>query len=143
MNETRKLPIWFWIVAVVAILWNLMGVAAFGYDLRVPGNAETMASLTEAQQDLYRNQPFYEKIVYALATICGLLASIGLVLRKRWSILLFMVSLMAVILQNVFGYFNNAYEIMGTGYVLPALVVLIAAFLLWFSRSTAARGYLT
>ena len=44
-------PTWFKVVAVLALLWNLLGCLAFFSDLRI--SPEDLAKLPEAQQALW------------------------------------------------------------------------------------------
>lgn len=44
-------PTWFKVIAVLALLWNLLGCFAFFSDLRI--SPEDLAKLPEAQQALY------------------------------------------------------------------------------------------
>ena len=50
--EINSIPKWFWIVSVVLLLWNLMGLAVFGIMMTMIGNAEAMtaANLNDEQQ---------------------------------------------------------------------------------------------
>lgn len=143
MNDQLKLPTSFWLVAVGALLWNLLGTYAFFSDTFM--SAETLASLPEAQQALYESVPMWTKIVYGIATITGLLASIGLVMKKSWSVPLYLVSLVAVIIQMAYSFFmTNAREVMGTaGTLMPLLVVFIALLLYYYSKRCDSRGWLS
>ena len=74
-------PRWFTIVAIVALLWNLLGCFAFASDLRVA--AEDMARMAPAQQALYHARPPWAVAATALAVFGGVQGCIGL-LRRRW-----------------------------------------------------------
>ncbi len=68
----------------------------------------------------------------------------GLLLRRGWARLAFAASLVAVIVQ--FGWTFLATPILTTigasAVAFPALILLVAAFLLWFSGLAAKRGWL-
>ena len=60
MNEnmdTQKAntPIWFWVAGVIALLWNLIGLMAFVVQMTM--TEETMAALSVAEQEIYKNMP--------------------------------------------------------------------------------------
>lgn len=44
MTDKIKAPTWFWVIAVVALIWNLLGVAAYIMDVTM--SAEDIASST-------------------------------------------------------------------------------------------------
>jgi hypothetical protein len=51
----RKLPVWFRIVATIAIVWNALGIFAFVTDVTL--NDAALAAMPEAQRDLYVQTP--------------------------------------------------------------------------------------
>ncbi len=142
MNQsTNKLPVWFWIVGVVALLWNLMGLFAFYADMTISESA--LAAMDAAQRNLYETQALWAKVAFGGAVILGTLGSLGLLMRKRWARPVLVVSLVCVLVQMANSFMTNAYEIMGSGsMVMGSIVLLIAAFLVWFARATTLRGYL-
>ncbi|VAW11040.1 hypothetical protein MNBD_BACTEROID03-2112 [hydrothermal vent metagenome] len=98
-NTTRvKPPIWFWIVSVLALLWNLLGVMA--YLAQVNMTDETLAALPEAERALYENQPIWATMAFAIAVWGGALGSLALLLRKRWARAVLLISLIGIIVQN-------------------------------------------
>ncbi len=130
----------FWVIAVIAILWNLMGVSAFLMDMMV--TPEQLADMDEGMRSLHESSPIYQKIVYGLAVFTGLLGSIALALRKSWAIPIFLVSLICVVLQLIISVAaTDALNILGpTALILPSAVILIAAFLYWHSRNAKKSG---
>lgn len=141
---TSKVPTTFWVIAAIAILWNIMGVFAFATDIMM--SPETLATLSPEQQELYASNPAWMKIVYGIATITGLLGAIGLIMRKSWASKLFLVSLIAVILQMGYTIFaTNAREVLGNNQALmfPIIVILIAAFLWFYARKGERRGWIS
>ncbi len=49
-NIENKPVVWFWIISVVALIWNLMGVGAFVMQLTMSDEAK--AKLPELQQTI-------------------------------------------------------------------------------------------
>lgn len=142
MNDTA-LPKWFWGVAGLALIWNLMGV--FGFYAHVSIGADQIAQMPAAEQALYTNAPSWVTIAFAVAVFAGLIASIGLLLRKTWAFPMFVISLLGVIAQQIHMYFlSSTFEVLGKNQmVLPALVLLIALLLAWFSHRSSMRGWLS
>ena len=142
-NQKKPLPKLFWVVALIAVLWNLMGVGAYFSDLFV--SAEMLAELEPDVQQLYLDMTLFQKIVYGMGVFGGLIGAIGLLVRKQWCIFFFMISLIGVILQFAYGLiFTNSLKVLGpTSLILPSVVILIAAFLFWYSRYTRAQGIIS
>ena len=73
----------------------------------------------------------------------GVAGSIGLFMRKGWTIAMFAICLVAVIVQMVYTMIiGGGLQVMGpSGAVMPSLVVVIAAALLWFSWFARSRNW--
>ena len=95
-------PTWFKVVAVLALLWNLLGCLAFFSDLRL--SPEDLAKLPEAQQALYAARAGWAVAATAIAVFGGVLGSIGLLVRKKWAFPVFALSLLGILIQD-FGLF--------------------------------------
>lgn len=102
-----------------------------------------MASMTEEQKEWARSIPGWIYVVYALAVSTGVAGSVGLFLRKGWTIPMFAICLVAVIVQM--GYtmlISGGLQVMGpSGLVMPSLVIGFAAALLGFSWFARSRGW--
>ena len=91
MTTTVKPPTWFWVVSVIALLWNLMGV--YNYLYQAFNQVAILESLDQAQREVFEGTPAWATAAFALAVFTGLIGSIGLLLRKKWAKPLFVVSL--------------------------------------------------
>ena len=143
-NETStKLPRPFWIVTIVAIVWNALGVMA--YFMEVTMSPETMAALPVAQQALYAAQPAWVTGAFAIAVFGGLAGSIALAMRRSVAILIFVVSLAAVTAQMFYLFaLSDTLSVMGpASAIMPALIIVIAAALVWFSVHASGRSWTT
>ena len=74
MTRTRP-PVWFWIVAILLLLWGLSGVFACVQQWRL--GPEAMGPATNYDQILYARIPGWYNPVYAVATVGGMLAGKG------------------------------------------------------------------
>lgn len=138
-----KPAVWFYVVAVLALLWNLLGCMAFVADLRL--TPEDIAKLPEAQQVLYRARPVWAIAATGVAVIGGALGCLALILRKRWATGLLVASLLGVLAQD-FGLFvlMDGVHIAGmVAVVLQTIVLLVAIALVALARSATARGWLS
>lgn len=136
------LPKSFWIVAVLALLWNLLGVGMFL--VQVTMSPETLAAMPPEQQRIYRATPAWLNIAFAVAVFGGTLGAIGLLWKKRWAVRMFALSLVGLLVQLVGAYLvTPAWEVSGpAGLAMPVVLIAIAALLLGYSRKAAARGWL-
>jgi len=144
MNSEHRIPIpaWYWVIAVLALLWNLLGCAAFL--MEVFAQEAFMESMTEEQKDWARAIPRWIYFVYALAVTTGVVGSIGLFMRKAWSVPLFAICVVAVIVQMVYTILiTGGLQVMGpSGLVMPVLVIVFASALLWFSWFAKGKSWL-
>ena len=135
-------PAWFRIVAVLAVLWNLVGVWTY---LSKVGMAPPMMDMTPDEAALAASMPTWATAGFAVAVFAGLLGSLGLLLSKAWARLLLILSLLGMLVQ--FGWWlllSGAMERMGnSSAAMPAIVVLIGVLLVWLANIGVKRGWLT
>ncbi len=139
--ETRRtVPGWYWAVAGLAALWEAGG--CYAYLTQVSMKAADMGALPAAQRDLWLAMPVWIWCAYAIAVWVGLSGALGLLMRQRWARLAFILSLLAAIVQ--FGWtflVRNALSALGApAAILPAAIILIGAFLVWFAGAAARSG---
>lgn len=137
-----KTPTWFKVVAVLALLWNLLGCMAFFADLQL--SADDIAKLPEAQQALYAARPGWALIATGVAVFGGAIGSIGLLVRRKWAFPVLVLSLVGILVQD-FGLFvlvDGASLAGPVAVVLQAIVLAIGIGLVLISRKAIARGWL-
>jgi len=138
----NKPPRWFFVVAVIALLWNLLGCLAFAMDASL--SAADVARMPESQQALYNARPTWAVAATGLGVLGGALGCIGLLLRRKWALPLFVASLVGILVQD-FGLFVlvDGAKLAGmVAVVLQGLVLLIAIGLILLARKGIARGWL-
>lgn len=136
-------PTSYWVITILALLWNLGGVAMFCLHLSLDPAA--VAALPAPQREVYEATPAWLDALFGIAVVAGLLGSVGLALKKRWAVVLFLLSLLAVLAQMVAAYaVTPAWTAYGpAGLVMPVAVTAIALFLWWYARSAAAKGWIS
>lgn len=139
MNQPPK---WFRVVAILALIWNLLGCAAYLSDAMM--SAEDVAKLSPAHQELYNTRPSWAVSATAVAVWFGAAGSLALILRKRWATILLVLSLLGVIAQDYWLFLGSrAAEVSGTGVVvMQGLVLIIAIALVALSLRASKRGWL-
>lgn len=138
----NKLPIWFWVIAILALVWNLIGV--YQYLAMRFITPEDFAQMDATMQQLHNSTPVWVVVAFATAVFSGVLGSVLLLLRKSVAQLFFLISLLAVLVQASYILFmSDSVELVGTqAAVLPAVLSIVAIFLLWFSNFSKSRGWL-
>ena len=138
----NKPPTWFTVVAVIALLWNLLGLFAVGADISL--SAADIAALPSEQQALHAARPGWSIAGSAIAVVMGTSGCVLLLLRKKWSIYAFALSLVGIVLQDL-GLFGAAGSAQSLGPVvvgMQAMVAVIALALLLLSRKALASAWL-
>ena len=100
MTETKKPTALFWVIAIVALVWNIFGVLAYLGQAFM--TEETLKMLPTAEQELYAATPSWVTAAFAIAVWFGLLGAIALLIKKRFAYPLFLLSLLGVIGQQVY-----------------------------------------
>lgn len=138
----KKPPTWFWVVSVIALLWNLMGVGSYLMDAYI--SIEQLEAMSQEMRELYEGRPAWVTACFAVAVFGGTLASIALLLRKKWARPVFIISLIAAIAQFTHWLFmTNSVEVYGTGvYIMPILVVIFGVYEIFFAKQGITRGWL-
>jgi hypothetical protein len=140
VNIMTSAPKWFSVIAVVALLWNLMGVLGVGADLSL--SPTDVAALPADQQALHAARPGWSVFGSVLAVGAGTLGCIALLLRKRWALWAFVLSLVGVVLQDI-GLLSALSLIGPVPLVLQAMVLLIALGLVALARRAIRNGWIS
>ncbi|NNL00990.1 MAG: hypothetical protein HKP39_01810 [Eudoraea sp.] len=143
-KSTTKPPVWFWIVSILALLWNLMGVMAYLGQAYM--TEEMKAEYTSEQLALMESTPAWITAAFAIAVWGGLLGCLALLLRKKWAKPLLILSLIGILVQMAYSFFmTNAAEVYGQvqGIITPLLVIIIGIALVQFARITEKRNWIS
>lgn len=137
-----KSPAWFKVVAVVAVLWNLIGCLAFVSDMRL--SPDDIAALPDAHQTLYKARPGWALAGTAVAVVGGLLGSLGLLFGRKWALPVLIASLFGLLVQDIAMFLLvDGVTLAGpAAVVLQAMVLVIAIGLVLLGRMAMARGWL-
>ncbi len=142
MTNTIKIPATFWIIGGLLLIWDLMGVFFFYQD--VTTDVSTMMFSSPEEEALFGMYPLWTKIVYGIAVIAGAIGCLALLLRKKWSRSVLLLSLVAVIIQMTHSLFiAGAIDVYGSEAVtLPLMVIAIGAFLVYYAGFATRKGWL-
>lgn len=138
-----KVNTWFWVIGILALLWNLAGLSAF------LGNAFQWEAMTEgmseAQIEEFKNTPMWLLIVFGIATVGGTLGCILLLMKKKLAITVFLVSFVAIVIQFVGGVIGSVAvtESGPTALIFPICVIIIGALLWYYAKKCDEKGWLS
>jgi hypothetical protein len=138
-----RAPWHLWLVGLLAVLWNAMG--AFDYLMTQTRNEAYMARFTPEQLEFFYGFPWWVVSFWAIAVWGSVLGSLLLLLRKRFAVEVFGVSLIAMVITTIHNYgFSGGYEVVGgvVPILFSVLIFLIAFGLLLYARAMRRRGVL-
>ncbi|MEP5341437.1 MAG: hypothetical protein ABJL44_11975 [Algibacter sp.] len=139
MNEstTNKPPIWYWIISVIALIWNGLGVD--GYLGQAYNTARYQSSFSAEDLEIASNMPAWIMGAFAIAVFAGVIGAIGLLVRKKWATPFWIISLIAVVLQMGYVLVNGYVSHM----VMTIMIIVFAILFLWFSRYAQAKRWVS
>lgn len=129
-TSTESPAIWFWYVAAIALIWNLLGVTIYV--------SEVMFGAGGA------SHPLWYTLAFAVAVFAGTLGCIFLLLRRQWALWAFIASLIAVLIQQGYQFLltDIGQSLSGSDYALAVTVLAVAILLTWLARWVATKGWL-
>ena len=125
----------FWVIGVLALLWNVMGVVNLG----MQSNPETLSGYPDAARELVESRPAWATLAFAIGVLGGALGSVLLLFRRSAAHDLFVASLVGVIVANIHTFRVGASTQIWVGSV---MALVVAALLIWYSRQARRRGLL-
>ena len=136
MSKAQIRPHWsFWVICIVALIWNVMGSINFIMQM----NPNMLANYPEAAQSLITSRPLWATIAFAVAVFGGALAEVLLLLKKATAYYLFIASLLGVVVTNIHTFqVSSAIDI----WVGSLMSLVIAAFLIWYSKLVKHKGWI-
>ncbi len=126
----------FWIIGVVTLIFNLMGVLNYFAQM----NADSLASFPEQYLPIIQDRPAWATAGFAIAVFGGSLGCLLLLLRKSSAFYALMVSLLGVIVSmihifRVAGF--SSFEI----WVGVLMQLVVTAFLIWYTKRAEQKGW--
>lgn len=135
-GTAAKVPLSFWIVAGLGVLWS--GFASLAFWLTATKDQTTMAQTPPAMVAALNNTPFWAMAAWGLAVGAAFAGSLLLVLRRRWAVPAFIVSLVGLVILTLYQVAAN----MPMSLFQVVMIWLVALFLLRFSNIEAGKGLL-
>ena len=145
-SMTVRTPWHLWLVGVLSLLWNGFG----GYHFimtTTQGEAYFSASgFDQAMIDYYNAMPAWMYVPWVLGVWGAVAGSILLLMRSRFAVWAFALSLLGAVVSLVYGQFINPMPALPAEMAMmkwmPYVIALIAAFLAWYAWSMSKKGVL-
>lgn len=138
-----RTPRHVWVVGVLALLWNSLG--ALDYTMTETRNASYLSSFTPEQLAYFYGFPKWAVATWALSVWGGVLGSLAVLLRKRWAVPVFALSLATMLLTFFHNFvLTDGVAVMGGvgSLAFPAVIVAVGVALPAYARGLARRGVL-
>lgn len=139
-----KTPWHLWLVGVIAVLFNFIGVFDFVMSMAQGAKYQASAGMTPEQIAHYQGMPGWMTAVWAIGVFGAFGASILLLLRKKLAFPVFVLSLAAFAVSLLYTYvLTNGGAVMGTQMAIAsAVIAALLVFFIAYSRFMSARGVL-
>jgi hypothetical protein len=134
MNDMSgaKVPMQFWVVAIIGLLWNCFG--AYLYMLARLDPQTALAGADPAMRDYVANQPIWANLGYGLGIWGSFFGSVAMVLRSRFAVPLFAISFVGALVSHVGQAMAGVIPI-----PLAATIMIVITALWWYSRRSQAQ----
>jgi hypothetical protein len=104
-------------------------------------NAENVASMPDVYRAIVESRPAWGTGAFAIAVFGGSLGCLLLLLRKSIAVYVFIVALVAAVIAQV--PFLGMAEFPIAAWVGWSSQLVIGAFLIWYSKQTERKGWIT
>ena len=139
-----KAPWHLWLVGIVAVLFNSIGVFDFVMSMTQGEAYMASAGMTPEQIAHYRDMPAWMTFVWALGVFTAFAASVLLLLRRKLAFPIFVLSLAAFLLSLLYTYvLTDGGAIMGQQMgVTSAIIAALLALFSWYAWRMGKAGVL-
>ena len=146
MIETVKTPWHLWLVGVLSLLWN--GFGAFDFiQTTTRGEAYMRAAgFDDAMVAYYEAMPGWMYVPWTLGVWGAVIGSVMLLLRRRWAVPAFGLSLLGALISLIYGKLIDppppAPPELAAMSWMPIIILLIAVLLFGYAFNMRKRGVL-
>ncbi|KQN09700.1 sugar transporter [Sphingobium sp. Leaf26] len=131
----------FILIAIAFLLWNLMGIASFVMQYLMDLNE--LAKTDPGGAKIFAAMPAWLWLDYGVAVLAGFGGALFLLLRRRAAVPLFLLSLIAVVVQ--FGYVFAATPVIAIKGVVVAtafpILIFVIAIVQWrYAKAQQVKG---
>ena len=139
-----KTPWHLWLIGVIALLFNSIGVFDFVMSMAQGATYQASAGMTPDQIAHYQQMPGWMTVVWAVGVFGAFGASILLLMRRKLALPVFVLSLAAFLVSLLYTYvLTNGGAVMGQQMaIMSAVIAGLLVFFAGYSRFMGVRGVL-
>jgi hypothetical protein len=150
MNQTAKAPVHLWIIGIIALLWNCVGVMDYVLTklqnrAYLEGISAPMGIDTDTAIAYFTGFPLWMNLAWAFGVWGAFAGSVLLLLRNRYAFHAFIVALFGLAVANYGQYFAMPFPGLTdttVPIVFSIVIAVITAGLAWYCKAMTARGVL-
>ena len=124
VSEKRPVGVLFWIVGVVALLWNGMGVINLVQQMSPAG----LATLPPEYQAFIETRPVWAFVGFAVSVIAGVIGAVLMFMRSRMAVSAFILSGIGALLATIPALGGGIMSVIIGSALSIVLAVVFAAF---------------
>lgn len=141
MKSTHKPTKLFWVITILALFWNIFGLFQFFVEMTL--TEEMLAQYPQDIQNFMHHAPTWFICAFGIAVFAGALGSLALVLRRKLSQYLLLLSCLAVVAMTYYDFMVQKDVVINLEFgTMPVIVFVIAVLLLLFARNANSKQYL-
>jgi hypothetical protein len=142
--ERTAAPWHLWTVGIVSLLWNAMGAADYTMTHLVGAEYLRQGGFDDTVIAYFDTLPAWATASWALGVWGAVAGSVLLLMRSRYAVWAFALSLLGVLLTTANSFVNPypASMVSTGGMVFEWTIKLVAALLLWYAWAMQKRGVL-
>jgi len=137
----RETPAHLWIVGILAVLWN--GYGSYDYLMTQTGDEAFLSKFPADWIAYWDSLPAWTDATWALGVWGGLAGAALLLIRSRYAVWAFALSLIGAVIGLGYQMFmTDMPASMTEGFmaIMPWVIIIIAAFQFWYSRDQEKKG---
>ncbi len=138
-----RTPAHLWIVGILSLLWNAMG--CYDYLMTMTADPGWMSQFPPEAIAYWEGLPAWNSGTWAIGVWGGLAGAVLLLIRSRYSVWAYALSLIGAVVGLGYQMFMTEMPASmkeGTMAIMPWIIILVAAFQLWYSWTHEKKGVL-
>jgi len=142
-NETGERAHWsFWLISIYFLTSHIMGSMNFFVQM----NADMVASFPETYRAIIEGRPIWATAGFVIAVFGGMLGCLLLLFRKSIAFFLFIASMLGMLVTMIHTYnivtSTISFSIIEI-FIIMIFPLIVAAFLLWYSKFVERKGWIS
>ena len=137
--DNQKVPIWFWIIALLGLAWNIFGAVQFSGTVNKTAEHFLAMGMNSEQANLYSKLPVWMTLSFAVGVFGGVLGCVLLLFRKKNAYPVFVASLVGYVILYIGDIVLGVFAAFGTPQVVILTTVLVIAVGLLYFTSHARK----